>query len=401
MSPVLKQVGRQRRGATLVLVAVSLIPLLAVLGIAIDVGNAYKQRRAAQIAADAGAVSAVWEIYRSRPDLRDSSGRYEASRNGFTNGVAGDSVQVDSIDARRARVTVTTKPSTMFAGLFGITTFRVQARATAAVAGASSKCVYLTAPSGADALLLRTGAGLTGASCNVYVNSNSAGAVNIDKSTLKADSVVTRGTITGTVDGNTQENAPSQANPLSYLSMPTVPSGCNYLNKTVTGTETLVPGATYCGGIDIKGSSARATMPAGTYFMVGGGFTVETAGKATGNGITIVNTFNGTYAYDPIMIRTGGIINLSAPTSGPLNGILFFEDPSAPTGKGSMFQTGSGSTITGSFYFPNNSVTFQTGGDLLIDGGILARTMKIETNTKVTFTGFPNGSNSRKVSLVD
>ncbi|HEY63810.1 MAG TPA: VWA domain-containing protein [Caldilineae bacterium] len=54
--------GRSERGDSLVMVALSLVMLLAMLALAIDVGLAYSERRKMQNAADAGALAGAWVL---------------------------------------------------------------------------------------------------------------------------------------------------------------------------------------------------------------------------------------------------------------------------------------------------------------------------------------------------
>jgi hypothetical protein len=52
-------------------------------------------------------------------------------------------------------------------------------------------------------------------------------------------------------------------------------------------------------------------------------------------------------------------MNLSAPTSGSLEGMLFFQDRSVSgTSAGSTINGNSGSTIDGALYFPTTTLTY-------------------------------------------
>jgi hypothetical protein len=184
--------------------------------------------------------------------------------------------------------------------------------------------------------------------------------------------------------------------------MPAVPSGCTYTNKVVNANETLNPG-TYCGGLTVSGGSTRVTLNAGSYFMVGGGITLQTNSRVTGTGVTIINTYDATYPFREFRLRTGVSVNLSAPTSGDLSGILFFEDPSAPSGYVNEVATGSGSSLVGSLYTPVNRIAFQTGSSLTITGGIVAKSIICRTGADLTFTGYTSGVPYaiKRVSLVE
>jgi len=117
------------------------------------------------------------------------------------------------------------------------------------------------------------------------------------------------------------------------LTVVSLVAGCDHTSQvSVSGgpAQTLSPGV-YCGGIAISGG-ANVTFSPGTYIINGGGLTVS-GGTTTvnGNGLTFYNTGTAS-TFRPITLSGGGATTLSAPTSGPLNNMLFF--PSSKTGPG-------------------------------------------------------------------
>jgi len=120
---------------------------------------------------------------------------------------------------------------------------------------------------------------------------------------------------------------------------------------------TLAPG-TYFGGLAITGN-ARVTFSPGTYIFAGGGLSVTGNSTLTGSGVTFYNTSASGYTYGPIDLTGNEAANLSAPTSGPLEGILFFQDRSVPVGSAGATVTGnSSSTFDGALYFPTTSLNY-------------------------------------------
>jgi hypothetical protein len=268
------------------------------------------------------------------------------------------------------------------------------------------------ADSTGTALSVSSAAKLVTNSCNVTVNSTDSKAIEVKNngSQINAGSgsiAVRGGTSTsaaGQILGTVTTGAARSINPLAYLQMPAVPSGCTYTNKTVTTTESLSPG-TYCGGLTVQNATGRANLAPGNYFMVGGGLTVQSSGTISGTGVTIINTFAAGYSYRGFNLQSSGIINLSAPTSGDLAGILLFEDPaSAPANAVNDIHSGSGSTIVGSFYLPAHKTIFGSASSTTITGGIVAKQLEIKNNnTVVTFTGNTTGSTYpfKRVSLIE
>ena len=127
---------------------------------------------------------------------------------------------------------------------------------------------------------------------------------------------------------------------------------------SITGnnTVTLSPG-TYYGGISITGN-ANVTFRSGTYILAGGGLNVTGNSTLTGSGVTFYDSSATGYSYAPINLTGNETANLSAPTSGSLAGMLFFQDRSVASGTGSKVVGNSSSTFDGAVYFPTTSVQY-------------------------------------------
>lgn len=132
---------------------------------------------------------------------------------------------------------------------------------------------------------------------------------------------------------------------------------CGKVKITGTNNVTLPPG-NYFGGIDITGS-ATVTFQSGTYILAGGGLQVTGTSTLSGTGVTFYDTSASGYAYAPIDLTGTETANFSAPTSGPLEGFLFFQDPSVAVGSAAATVTGtSSSTFDGILYFPTTDLTY-------------------------------------------
>jgi hypothetical protein len=77
--------------------------------------------------------------------------------------------------------------------------------------------------------------------------------------------------------------------------------------------------------------------------------------------VTFYNTGNSTYGYSGISISGGTTENLSAPTTGSLAGILFFQDRTVVGGASSSFSGGAMSTLVGALYFPTTDISYSGG----------------------------------------
>jgi hypothetical protein len=86
----------------------------------------------------------------------------------------------------------------------------------------------------------------------------------------------------------------------------------------------------------------------------------------TGTGVTFYNT-TGSGGYAAIVLNGSATVNLSAPTSGTLAGILFFQDRSIPgSAAGSTITGNSSSTFDGAIYFATTALSF--GGNSSVSG---------------------------------
>ncbi len=149
-------------------------------------------------------------------------------------------------------------------------------------------------------------------------------------------------------------------------------SGCNQNNYSLTGhgSQSFSPGVSgvwvFCGGLSITGNSS-VTLQSGTYVIDGGRLTVEGGSSLTSTGpVTLVFTSSSGANYATASIAGGATIDITAPTSGPLSGLAFFQDRSAPSSGSDSFAGGATQNVTGAIYFPNQNVTFaggtETGG---------------------------------------
>jgi hypothetical protein len=151
----------------------------------------------------------------------------------------------------------------------------------------------------------------------------------------------------GKVVGPVQSGQAPTADPLSSLAPPDPNSLPVQSTSTlhIAGQQviTLNPGV-YIGGIQISGQASVILNP-GIYYMQGGGFSVSGQASVTdlGKGVMIYNAPGS--AADVISISGNGSVSLSAPTSGPYQGITLFQDrtstaPLRITGNGKLDITG-------------------------------------------------------------
>lgn len=137
--------------------------------------------------------------------------------------------------------------------------------------------------------------------------------------------------------------------------------------------------------------------------MRGGGLTVENSGLMEGREVTIVNT-TGPRPYQPVTFGNGCKADLSAPTSGPLAGILILQDPNAGTANDvNTFACSNDAPFTGTLYFPTQR--FYSAGSnsaSTIIGSVIARTVEVKSGTQLSVIPFASGPSAlKRLSLVE
>jgi hypothetical protein len=351
-----------QKGAAVVMFALMLPVFIGGLGLAIDAGAMYEQNRRMQTAADAAAMAAAQEVRALNVGSYEDAALNGAEANGYVRaGAIGIEVRNPPTtgafkgDAEYVEVVVSEPQPLFFMTMFKNSADTIRARA---VAGTSPNdtCLLVKNATAAKAFDATGNATVRFEGCSIHVNSGHGSAASATGSaTVEASSV-------NVVGGSNGENfnpdpytgAEAMVDPLASFTMP-APGTCTFTSKQIIMTSrTLNPG-TYCGGIELR-SQAKVKFNPGTYYLVGGGLNANAGAALTGTGVTFVNTEKKpSYAYDRIWINGGAAIDLSAPTSGIWQGILFYQDPKINSTKQNVFNGGAGMTLTGIVYFPTTS----------------------------------------------
>lgn len=130
------------RGQLLVLFALSLVAIIGMVGLVLDSGGAFAQRRYQQNAADVAALAAANDLIVNQGDANwVDTAESIATQNGYTDSVGGAVVQVTcvncpgqaldpAVDGVQVTVNVTAPHRNNFASIFGMTTWDVSTTAT-------------------------------------------------------------------------------------------------------------------------------------------------------------------------------------------------------------------------------------------------------------------------------
>jgi hypothetical protein len=236
--------------------------------------------------------------------------------------------------------------------------------------------------------------------CGLLVDSSSSsGMTTVGHVSITAPSIAVVGGYTGSGYTPTPKTVVIAASdPLAYVQAPTVGS-CAYTNFSLHGTSGTssspyqLYSGTYCGGITVHGN-AWLHFNAGTYVLAGGGMNISANTTMTGTGVTFYDT-TGTGGYGAIALNGNSTVNLSAPTSGSLAGMLFFQDRSIPsTGASSTISGNSSSTFDGALYFPTTTVSFNGNSSANGYSIVVADQLTLSGNASLgsNYTSLTNGS---------
>ena len=351
------------------LVCISLVALMGMIGVVTDFSFMQHQRNMMQTAADSAAMAGSQEL--NYGDMA-AAAKADAIRNGYTDGTSSVTVTINNPPSTGPNAAnsgyveaIVSKPEpTYFMRALGVGTLTVSARAVA-YEGNGPNCIYVIDPAAAGALSVNGNVSIQ-SSCGLLVDSSSSsGMTAVGNDTISATTIGVVGNYTSngsvTFTPTPKTGVIAATDPLAYVQAPTVGS-CAQTNLSLNNAGSsgspyqLYPG-TYCGGITLHGSTNLKFNP-GTYVFAGGGIDVHGNSVMTGTGVTFYLT-TGTGGYGGITLSGTSQVNFSAPTSGPLAGILFFQDRSIPSnGAASTITGNSSSSFDGALYFPTTTLTF-------------------------------------------
>lgn len=375
----LRTLPQDRSGSVAMMVGIA-FPVLAGMGfLAVDVGAWYWERRNLQTAADAAALGGAFAQF----DGLDATfvATADAAVNGFdaVNGtitVGPPASGTGAGDPGAVEVVLSQPLPLFYAQVIGETEARVTVSARATMAEVGEYCVLgldRTNPNTVEV----TGNGSMLMTCGVAVNSISDSALYLGGS---ASVEATTASVTGGIEINgspttnwTERPPMTGRQPVKdpYESLAAPPAGaCETSNLSIKPTDSVVLDAgadgtmTLCGGIDVKGT---LSFTPGVYIFDGGDVSANSGAVITGNDVTLIFTGQGS-DYATLNINGGATVDLRAPTSGPWEDIVLFQDPNAPSTKnGSLVSNtlnGSGSlNLEGVVYFPSQKMTVIGTGD--------------------------------------
>jgi hypothetical protein len=361
--PSFRRFIADRRGDTAILAAAAMPAVIGFFGLGVEVGHWYLTKVELQSAADAAAVAgaAVRRAGGSQAEIEAAALR-AALETGFdgqagvlvvnapplTGGFTGTpAVEVTAAQSRKL----------LFAAMFMEEAVVPNARAVALPSPGRPVCVLALDASAPAAVNFDGTSDVNMNGCEIVSNSIDAAAFTLTGSAkLRADCVSAVGgastssglTLTG-CRAPVEGIAPVR-DPYAGVPEPSAPTACTPSPSSSPKTTITLDPARYCGGLTLKGS---VTLNAGTYIVDGGSLTIEASAVVAGSGITFFLTNGAT-----VRIAGTASVNLSAPTTGPYAGLLFFGDRDNPVTGENILAGSSTSSFEGAIYFPSQTLEY-------------------------------------------
>jgi hypothetical protein len=295
---------------------------------------------------------------------------------------------------KAVEVTISAHPQTYFPNPLSEGVDAVRVSATAEIAGGGYVCMVgldLDAPS---TLNMNDKARVTAEKCAIYSNSTNSASLTLHSlARVKAELVCVAGGISGPESAVTPNkpitDCPVLQDPLRDRPEPEVGLlQCdNILGKNgilgkdgllgkdgavlgkdgllnggdlvgaiapgllVTGKAELEPGV-YCGGLNVIGGDVK--LKPGTYILNNGGLVVANGGKLQGENVGFYLT--GALGLSTIQFAPSSTISMTAPRTGDMAGMLFFEDRDVLFKFPHIIASNNARNLVGTIYLPGNTL---------------------------------------------
>jgi Flp pilus assembly protein TadG len=261
---------------------------------------------------------------------------------------------------KAVQVTITSKPQTFFPGPMADKVKEIKVDATAEISGGGYVCMIGLDEKAPSTLKMDDKARVTAENCAIYSNSKNKGSLKLHSlAKVRADLVCVAGGVSGSISAVMPNepitDCPVLEDPLRDRPEPNVGLlKCDHvLTAAITalsGKVKLKPGV-YCGGINILGGDVE--LESGTYIMNNGTLTVSLGGKLVGKNVG----FFLTGALSTIQFGPSSTISLTAPRTGDMAGMLFFEDRDTIFAIPHRIASNNARNLVGTIYIPGNTLT--------------------------------------------
>lgn len=397
-------------GSISILFALVFPVLIGALGLGAEAGYWYYTQRKLQHAADLAAHAGAARLRAGDAKaVIDAAARQVAVSSGFSTAASSSmSVNIPPLSGAKAgnansvEVILSEASNRLFSAFFASGAVTVKGRAVASVIpSGSAACVLALDPIASGAVTVGGSAAIALNGCDIASNSNAADSYlqSSSSTSVSANCIYAVGgaSQTGTLNlqcGAIRPYAAATRDPYADRAEPFATGSCAQRNvgspsgvTTITPTQmhpSGVPFLRFCNGIDFKGS---VILGPGLYIIesdvtvLGGSLISNTDVSLSGSNVTLYFRNNASIALNA---RT--TLNLTAPSSGPYSGLLFFgaRDNALMTQK----LTGSSSSVLhGAIYLPASLIEF-VGNSSATNGctQIIGRRVQFSGSTNIAAT---------------
>lgn len=401
------RIAGDRRGQALVVMALSLMPIIAALGLAIDASQWAVWKRSLRNAADLSALAGAQaksggqNVQLAVLAALDHNDQYSYTVETIENApTSGPGANNDSA----VRVVLSTQQALPFSGIFLSSPPKIQIEATAVSTGGTPSCVLGLDTSTATAVTV-TGSATLSMNCGMMANSSGSPALKADGQTVNVPSLSAVGNVAAgsSVSSTTvvRSGVAAQVDPYASLPLPNPGAlcvGAPAISVKSLTTQTITPGC-YS---SLKSLGSLILSP-GIYYIDGGDVQVGSQSEIVGTGVTIIftNTTDPTNS-GKLAVAGNSYVRLKASTAGTYAGILMYQDPrTIASSKTSFWLTGSSytdpwgtvqTTYEGAVYAPSSYVKFTGGSGMKTPCvQIVAKQVEFTGNSAIT-NNCPAGS---------
>jgi hypothetical protein len=434
----LANLREEKTGSALVYTALAMPVLIGAVGLSMDVGLWYMDKRSVQTIADSAAMAGALE--RRRLDtsatyaLVEAAAQADAEANGLdlSDGYTLNVVWPYDGTNQKVEVEISHDADAYMTSAFFEQAFSIRARAVAKSVEGYDSCIFGLNPTEPDTIKVN-GAAVVDLNCGIFSNSSypddgttasfhQEGSGQVDATEIKVVGESNYQNVNPTpIDGINQT-----VDPLLGMPAPANPGTCGCTdnqNHTEPGGPGGGPGVGgggpggggassgdcfstsgghihidpghYCGvNIRVTTSSTLVHFHPGTYIMDQGS-SIDINGFA--GGTEVMFYFTDSAPNIPFSLQAGSDVNFTAQTTGPYAGVLVYEDRGATAGHSYDFTGGANMYLEGIIYAPEGDVKFagHAGGGATM---ILADTVQFAGDT--TFANIGSSSIAQNKFLI-
>ena len=264
---------------------------------------------------------------------------------------------------KAVQVTLTSERRLPFMSLFTGASSTIKATATSAIIESGRFCL-VSLYDGTDPGIRSSGNVTLDLGCGIVTNSRSEDAVLINGGSgdITASPISAVGGIDAdsfTDDTVTMPYSPMFRDPYAGLPDPVLPQPCGGA-LTVNDNMTIEAGDPNCfSSVTVK-NGATLTIKSDKFFVNDGTLTIKGTVKSEGNGTTLIMMGD----HSDLTTNGGGKLQLTAPNSGPYQGIALFRERGAanPGNQGIHLTGGTDVVLNGAVYAPSTDITLGGNG---------------------------------------